>query len=201
MDYGGLLVEFGYWGEVFLEEGIEDDLVDIGQVGCGAGGWAREVGSGDAEAGEEEAGLLVVDVMGGDAAEDFEEGELDGVAVVDAGHLEGAVIAMRVGGFAAGAVVIEAEVVAAEGGRAAAGATGVDVAALIATGWIGWHVGGVHFEKLLYLVRKVRLLQRLWPAKCIDFSRVVVEAPGRAAVKWGRPGGVRRAFFSFLPTP
>jgi hypothetical protein len=146
MEYGGPLGEFGYGREVFLEEGIEGDFVDVGPVVRGAGGGAREVGGGDAEAGEKEAGLLVVDVAGGDAAEDLEEGELDGVAIVDAGHLEGALVAMSVGGFAAGAIVVEAEVVAAEGGRAAAGAAGVDVTALIAAGWIGRHVGGVHFK-------------------------------------------------------
>ncbi len=68
MDYHGLLVEVAHGSEVLLEEGIEDDLVDVGQVGCGAGGWAREVGGGDAEAGEEEVGLLVVDVVGGDSS-------------------------------------------------------------------------------------------------------------------------------------
>jgi len=142
-DFRGLFGELGYGGEIFLEEGIEGDFVDVGPVVCGAGGRTREVGGGDAEAGEEESGLLVVDVAGGDAAEDFEEGELDGVAIVDARHLEGAVVAVSVGGFAAGTVVVEAEVVAAEGGRAAAGATGVDVTALIAAGWIGGQV--VHF--------------------------------------------------------
>jgi hypothetical protein len=111
-----LFGELGYGGEIFLKEGVEGDFVDVGPVVRGVGGGTREVGGGDAEAGEEEAGLLVVDVAGGDAAEDFEEGELDGVAIVNARHLEGAVVAMCVGGFAAGTVVVEAKVVAAEGG-------------------------------------------------------------------------------------
>ena len=107
------------------------DLLDggFGELGFVAVG---EVGAGDLKAVEEDAGALVVDVSGGDAAEDVVEGDLDGVAVVDGLHFEDAEAAGEWGVGQAGAVVVVAEVVAAEGGRAAAVAVGVDVAAEVA---------------------------------------------------------------------
>ena len=78
-----------------------------------------EVGGGDLEAVEEHAGTFEVDVGEGEAAEDVVEGDLDGGAVVDAGHEEAAVVAGEAR-LAAGGVVVVAEVLSAEGGRAAA---------------------------------------------------------------------------------
>jgi hypothetical protein len=45
------------------------------------GGWFGEVEAGDLEAVEEQAGAARVDVVGGDALEDFSDGGLDGGAI------------------------------------------------------------------------------------------------------------------------
>jgi hypothetical protein len=105
-------------------------------------GWrvAREVGRGDREAAEEDGAALVFDVSAGESAEDFVEGELDGGAVVDAGHGKGAGAAGD-SGLAADAAVVVAEALAAEGGRAAAVAVDEDVAAEVAA----FRVGGFGF--------------------------------------------------------
>jgi hypothetical protein len=89
----------------------------------GGGGWAREVGGGDGEAVEEEAGAAGVDLVGGEAAEGVEQSELEGGAVVGVrdGEVEGGVAgyvglaAALVGGRdgAAGGVVVVAELLAA----------------------------------------------------------------------------------------
>ena len=69
---------------------------------------------------------------GADAAEDVEDGDLDGGAVVDGLHAEHAGAAGELGAEEALAVVVVAEVLGAEGGRAAAASVGVDVAAEVA---------------------------------------------------------------------
>ena len=117
---------------------FDGSLGELGFVSVG------QVGAGDLQAVEENAGSFGVDVSGGDAAEDVVEGDLDGVAVVDGLHFEHAEAAGERGVGQAGAVVVVAEVVAAEGGRAAAVAVGVDVAAEVAAGWVmGGLVGHV----------------------------------------------------------
>lgn len=145
----GLGVEdFGDGGEV-PEFVVVGDFFDLGRLFDFGLAVAREVGGGDLEAVEEDAASLELDVTAGEAGEDFEERELDGGAVVDAGHAEGAA-AIGAGGFAAGAVVVVAEFLSAEGGRAAAMAFGKDVAAEVAAfgvggggGWLGG-CGGLH---------------------------------------------------------
>jgi hypothetical protein len=60
--------------------GVSGDAVDEGEIAALLllFGVAREVEAGDLEAVEEEAGAAGVDVVGGDAAEDFADGALDG---------------------------------------------------------------------------------------------------------------------------
>ena len=125
-----------------------DNFFDLGRLFDFGLAGARKVGGGDLEAVEEDAAALVLDISAGEAGEDFEEGELDGGAVVDARHAEGAA-AVGAGGFAAGAVVVVAEFLAAEGGRAATMAFGEDVAAketAFRVGGGGWRggCGGLH---------------------------------------------------------
>ena len=76
----------------------------------------------DLEGGEEQVGALEVDLVGGDAADEFAEGALDvGVAggrgdgEVLAGGAAGAALA-QVADDGAGGVVVEAEGLAAQGG-------------------------------------------------------------------------------------
>jgi len=135
------------------EGGVEEDFFEgFGLIGVAAGaglgagagaagacsgaGFAGKVGGGDLQAVEEEAGAALVEVAGGDAAEDFKEGELDGGAVFEGGEDEG--VGGIAGGFGAGgaaaSVVVEAEGLSAQGGAAAAVAGGVDVAAAEAFG-------------------------------------------------------------------
>ncbi|WP_125484798.1 hypothetical protein [Edaphobacter aggregans] len=88
---------------------------------------------------EEEAGAAGVDLVAGDAAEDFADGELDGGAVFGHGEVEegGAGLAVaRVLDWAAGGVVVVAEVFVAQAWATAAVAVGEDVAALVAF-WFG----------------------------------------------------------------
>jgi hypothetical protein len=98
-----------------------------------------EVGGGDLEAVEEEAGAFGVELVAGDASEDVAEGDLDGGGVIDGGDGEGETIAAACGGGAevARAAVVVAEVLSAQGGRAALAALGEDVAALIAARRVG----------------------------------------------------------------
>jgi hypothetical protein len=95
----------------------------------------REVGAGDLESVEEEAGAAGVDVAGGEALEDEADGELDGGAVLGDGEVErgeAGFAGLRVGGGAAPGVVVVAEVFVAEGGGAAAASVDEDVAAAAA---------------------------------------------------------------------
>ena len=124
--------ELGGWGEG-AEDGVEGELVDDESGGRGGEPGVREVGGGDLETVEEEAGAFGVDVVGGEAAEDLADGELDGGAVLGQGEVKGGAAgsaSLRPGDGAAGAVVEVAEGVVAEGRAAAAAAVGVDVAAL-----------------------------------------------------------------------
>ncbi len=117
--------------------GIGDDLFDYGFRGVGSEAGLGEVEGGDLEAVEEEAGAFWVDVVGGDAAEDFADGDLDGSAVFGEGEVEGGLAratGARVADGLAGGVVEVAELFAAEAGAPAAAAFGMDVAALEALG-------------------------------------------------------------------
>ena len=87
--------EAGWWGQ-WAESGIEGDLFD---GGFGVGGWGGfgEIEAGDLEAVEEQAGAAGVDVVGGDALEDFADGVLDGGAVFRVREVEGAAFAFAAG--------------------------------------------------------------------------------------------------------
>ena len=105
--------------------------------------WFGEVEAGDLEAVEEEAGAAGVDVVGGDALEDFADGVLDGGTVFGEGEVEGGAAAAAlvwVGDGFSGGVVVVAEVFCAEAGAAAAVAVGEDVAALVAFWCAGFGV-------------------------------------------------------------
>jgi hypothetical protein len=112
-------------------------------VGDGFGIGAAEVCGGDLESVEQDGSAFVIDVAGGEAAEDLVESELNGGAVLDAGHGEDAE-AVGAGSLVADAGVVVAELLAAEGGRAAAVAASVDVTADVAAErideWIGEHL-------------------------------------------------------------
>ncbi len=96
-----------------------------------------EVAGGDLEGVEQEAGAFGVELVGGEAAHDFAEIELDGGAVVGLEEGEGGVVGLsglgdRFRDCAAGGVVVVAEVLVAEGGAGAAVAGWVDVTAVVA---------------------------------------------------------------------
>ena len=106
-------------------------------VGVAVGRGFGEVETGDLEAVEEESGAAGVDVVGGDAAENFANRVLDGGAVFGERKVEGGAAAsalLRVGDGFSGGVVVVAEVFSAEAGAAAAVAVGEDVAALVLFG-------------------------------------------------------------------
>ena len=115
-----------------------DDFDGFG-FGVAMGRRFGEVEAGDLEAVEEQAGAAGVDVVGGDALEDFAYGLLDGGTVFRQRKVEGGAAAstlLRVGDGFSGGVVVVAEVFSAEAGAAAAMAVGEDVAALVLFG--GW---------------------------------------------------------------
>ena len=100
-------------------------------VGCGFG----EVEACDLEAVEEQAGAAGVDVVGGDAAENFADGLLDGGTVFRQRKVEGGAAAAalaQVGDWLAGGVVVVAELFLAKAWAGAAASVGEDVAALVA---------------------------------------------------------------------
>ena len=123
----------------------------VGDLGDDLGGLFARVGFGQVEAGdleavEEQAGAARVDVIGGDAAQNFADGLLDGGAVLGVGEGEAGLAAVASGGVLDGAarrVVVVAEELAlvraafgaADGWAAAAAAVGEDVAALEAGGF------------------------------------------------------------------
>ena len=135
-------------GSQGAEGGVDDDLFDMlfgggvfalvtiggARAGFGGGfGWGREVEAGDLEAVEEEPGAAGIDLVGGDAAEDFADGGLDGGAVLGERQVEGGLTGAAlfgIGDGCSGGVVVVAEVLMAEGRAAAAASVGVDVAAL-----------------------------------------------------------------------
>ena len=149
--------DFGAGGEDAVG-GVEGDLfyglihglgggggfVAGGSGVAAAGGWGvgffglfGEGGVGDLQAVEEEAGAAGVDVVGGDALQDFADGLEDGGAVFGQGDVEGGAAAaalLRVGDGFSGGVVVVAEVFASEAGAGAAAAVGEDVAALVVLG-------------------------------------------------------------------
>ena len=142
---GVVIVELGDRGQG-AEGGVEDDFFDglggFGLDGCGASG--GQVGGGDLEAVEEEPGAARVDLVGGDAAKDVGNSELETGAVVGVRQreVEGgpatAAGAVRIPDGLAGGVVVVAELFTPERGGAATPAIGVDVAALEALGrWVG----------------------------------------------------------------
>ena len=146
---------------------VVGDFFDQGLDCSGGLGVAWKVGGGDLESVEENAAAFVLDVSAGEAAEDFVEGELDGGAVVDAGHGEGAGAAGD-SALDAGAAVVVAEALSAEGGRAAAVSVGEDVAAEVAAlgvGFAGLDRCGVvaHGGLLEAVVRSQRSVRCLGP--------------------------------------
>jgi hypothetical protein len=145
------LGELSGWGEEALF-GVGGDVFD-GLVGFFAGvacglGLAGEVGAGDLQAVEEEAGAARVDLVAGDAAEDLADGELDGGAVFGHGEVEEDGAGLALAGVlhgSAGGVVVVAEVFSAQAWAAAAVAVGEDVAALVAFGFGHWVLPLVDF--------------------------------------------------------
>ena len=128
---GFVEVDDGGYGSV---DGVVDDLFDFsGAFGFGSFFRAREVGTGDLQTVEEQSGAFGVEVVGGEAAEDFGDGELDGGAVFEVPQREGGLLAATVSEVfhrAAILVVKIAEFFLFECGRSAAMACGEDVAAL-----------------------------------------------------------------------
>ncbi len=156
--------DLGDGGEEAVD-GVEGDLFDgVGfSWGWGwfGGGVAARVwlglwffgkgGVGDLEAVEEQAGAFGVDVVVGDALEDFADGVQDGGAVFEEREVEGGAAAatlLWLGYRFSGGVVVVAELFVAEAGAGAAVAAGEDVAALIVPGGglgcgVGCGVAGV----------------------------------------------------------
>jgi hypothetical protein len=137
--------DFGTRGED-AECGVGCDLFDclffgrlfvVAARGFADGFWFGEIDAGDLEAVEEEAGAAGVDVVGGDAAEDFSDGVLDGGAVFWQRQVEGGATASALAWvfdrLACGVVVV-AELFAAEAWAGAATSVGEDVAALVFDG-------------------------------------------------------------------
>jgi hypothetical protein len=117
----------------------------------------REVETGDLEAVEEQTGAAGVEVVGGDALEDFADGELDSGALGEAGGRgEGEAAAAAFAGLqggsgegSTGGVMVVTKIFQAKAGTGAAVAVGEDVAALEAGFGVGlgaevglWHGGG-----------------------------------------------------------
>jgi hypothetical protein len=133
--FGLIGMEFGGRCEETVLGVLGDFGDDLGAFFTGAGFW--QVEAGDLEAVEEQAGAAGVDFVGGDAAEDFSDGLLDGRSVLGVGEVEAGLAALAgvcMLDGAAGVVVEVAETVgafgAADGWAAAAAAVGEDVAAL-----------------------------------------------------------------------
>jgi hypothetical protein len=146
-------------------------------------GWFGEVEAGDLEAVEEQAGAAGVDVVGGDALQDFSDGGLDGGAVFGEGQVEGGAAAAALAwvrdGFAGGVVVV-AELLLAEAWAGAAVSVGEDVAALVL---LGRFVGVVHVPLPTgYFLCKVFEGQEIGPDFLLSGFAVKCEGPafGRA---------------------
>lgn len=120
-----------------------------------------DVGGGDLEAVEQEAGAAGVDVVSGEGAHDLFEGGLDVGAGAESlegdGVVAGAAGADLVGRSAELAVEV-AEGGSAEGGAAAARASGHGVAAagaVLRVFEVGDHLSGIHWDPLGYFVGKI----------------------------------------------
>jgi hypothetical protein len=138
----GAFGELGFGGQGAMGWVVGDFFYDAAGFGLGSGCslW-REVAAGDLEAVEEEASAAGIYGVGGDAAEDFADGKLDGGSVF--GELKvkaGVGVARAVCRFAGGVVVV-AEIFVTERWAAAAVSVGEDVAALEAW-WCGRHACG-----------------------------------------------------------
>jgi hypothetical protein len=100
---------------------------------CGGLGLGQ-VEAGDLEAIEQEAGAARVDVVRGDALEDFSDGGLDGGTIFWKGQVEGraaATMLLWIGdGFSRGVVVVT-ELLLTEARAGTAASVGEDVAALV----------------------------------------------------------------------
>jgi hypothetical protein len=143
-----------------------DLFYSVGDGGCGAGfalGFG-EVEAGDLEAVEEEAGAAGVDVVGGDALEDFADGCLDGGAVFGKSQVEAGAAASAlfwVSDRPAGGVVVVAELFVVQADAAAAVAVGEDVAALEAFWCVGFDVVALHVSP--HWVKSVQSVQKKRP--------------------------------------
>ena len=108
----------GALGPVGAELGGRGDeavLGVMGDLGDDLGGWLGgvrfgQVEAGDLEAVEEQAGAAGVDVVGGDAAEDFSDGLLDRGTVLGVGEGEAGLAAVAGGGVLDGAAGVVVEV-------------------------------------------------------------------------------------------
>jgi hypothetical protein len=131
--------DFGAGGEDaegWVDSDLFYDLVCGLRFGRGFGGGLGfgQVEAGDLEAIEEEAGAARVDVVGGDALEDFSDGGLDCGPVFWQRQVEGRAAAAAlfwVGDGLSRGVVVVAELFLAEAGAGAAASVGEDVAALV----------------------------------------------------------------------
>ncbi len=124
--------------DVFVEgslidgAGIEDDVVTKGRERC-----AREVGAGDLQSVEREAGGFAVELAGDGEAQDLHDADLDRVGVLKGGKVDGdAAAAARAVGVELDALLVmafveEAETVAAQGGRSALRAVDLEILAPI----------------------------------------------------------------------
>ncbi len=145
-DAGAVFLDFDF-GREGAVDGIEGNLFDgLGFDGPAAAGQNfGEVEAGDLEAVEEKAGAAGVDVVGGDAAEHFADGVLDGAAVFGLRDVEGGAAAAalaRIFDWLTGGVVVVAKFFLTEAGASAAASVGEDMAALIA--FLRLDVGAVH---------------------------------------------------------
>ena len=120
------------------------------------GRWSAEVGGGDLDGLEEEAGSLEVDVVAGEAGGDVGESFLDGGPVVEA--LDEEWVVLEDGGDVVGAVVV-AHVLVVHGGGATAGAVVVVVHTLVRLGWFALEVfvvAGMWYPPVVYVMLLIR---------------------------------------------
>ena len=115
-------------------DGIFNDLFDLrGAFGVGLLFGAGQVGRGDLEAVEEQSGAFGVEVVGGEAAQDFGDGKLDGGAVFELADGEGGLLGAALSEVFHRAAILVVKIAKRflfECGRAATMAGGEDVAAL-----------------------------------------------------------------------
>jgi hypothetical protein len=136
-----------------------------------------KVEAGDLEAVEEETGAAGVDVVGGDALEDFADGGLDGGTVFGKRQVEGGAAASalaRLGDGLSGGVVVVTEFFVVQAGAAAAVAVGEDVAALEAL----WCFGSGFDDSVLHVsphwVKSVQSLQKKRPEPVLSGSGLLL---------------------------